>query len=194
MPTAPTTPKAKAKAAKKPATAKATTAKATSTRRASAGTTQAKASHAKGARTRAVHASESAVRQAQTATKETADVFGDYAERAVLIPVGAALIARERIVSTVSDTVSTYSSPTKTQAQLRKFERRGATARNRLEREVRKARVRVERELRQRRRKIESTVSDIEERRDAIAKSGGDLANRVPDIANKVQERILSLV
>ncbi len=197
MPTAPTTPKAKAKAAKKPAS-KATSAKTTSARRASAGTTQAKASHAKGARTRAVHASESAVRQAQTATKETADVFGDYAERAVLIPVGAALIARERIVSTVSDTVSTYSSPAKTQAQLRKFERRGATARNRLEREVRKARVRVERELRQRRNKIESTVestvSEIEERRDAIAKSGGDLANRVPDIANKVQERILSLV
>ena len=134
------------------------------------------------------------MRQAQTATKETADVFGDYAERAVLIPVGAALIARERIVSTVSDTVSTYSSPTKTQAQLRKFERRGATARNRLEREVRKARVRVERELRQRRREIESTVSDLEERRDAIAKNGSEIANRVPDIANKVQERILSLV
>jgi hypothetical protein len=193
MPTAPTTPKAKAKAAKRPASAK-----ATSARRASAGTTEAKAIHAKGARTRAVHASESAVRQAQTATKETADVFGDYAERAVLIPVGAALIARERVAATVSDTISTYSSPTKTQAQLRKFERRGATARSRLEREVRKARVRVERELRQRRSKIESTVestvSDLEERRDAIAKSGGDLANRVPDIANKVQERILSLV
>ncbi|MGH2864412.1 MAG: hypothetical protein ACRDJX_04090 [Solirubrobacteraceae bacterium] len=134
------------------------------------------------------------MRQAQTATKETADVFGDYAERAVLIPVGAALIARERIVTTVSDTVATYSSPTKTQAQLRKFERRGVTARNRLEREVRKARVRVERELRQRRRAIEGTVSDLEERRDAIAKNGNDIANRVPDLANKVQERILSLV
>lgn len=196
MPTAPRTPKAKA--AKKAASVKATSAKATTSRRASAGTTQAKATHAKGARTRAVHASESAVRQAQTATKETADVFGDYAERAVLIPVGAALIARERVAATVSDTISTYSSSTKTQAQLRKFERRGATARNRLEREVRKARVRVERELRQRRRKIESTVestvSELEGRRDAIAKSSGDLANRVPDIANKVQERILSLV
>jgi hypothetical protein len=58
--------------------------------------------------------------------------------------------------------------------------------------------VRVERELRQRRRKlestVESTVSDLEERRDALAKNGSDLANRVPDIANKVQERILSLV
>jgi hypothetical protein len=202
MPTAPktssTAPKARAKAAKKAASTKAsTTSRPTAARR--AGTTQAKASHAKGARTRAVHTGESAVRQAQTATKETADVFGDYAERAVLIPVGAALIARERIVSTVSDTVSTYSSPTKTQAQLRKFERRGATARNRLEREVRKARVRVERELRQRRRKlestVESTVNDLEGRRDAIAKNGNEIiANRVPDIANKVQERILSLV
>jgi seryl-tRNA synthetase len=141
------------------------------------------------------------VRQAQTATRETADVFGDYAERAVLIPVGAALIARERVVSTVSETISVYSSPAKTQAQLRRFERRGVTARNRLEREVRKARVRVERELRQRRRSIESTVSELEERRDALAKNGGDLANRVPDLANRVpdlanrvQERILSLV
>jgi hypothetical protein len=191
MPTAPT--KAKAKAAKKPAAAKASTTRR-STASSASGATQAKSTHAKGARTRAIHTSESAVRQAQTATRETADVFGDYAERAVLIPVGAALIARERIVSTVSDTVSTYSSPTKTQAQLRKFERRGATARNRLEREVRKARVRVERELRQRRRKLESTVNDLEERRDALAKNGGDLANRVPDLANKVQERILSLV
>jgi predicted nuclease with TOPRIM domain len=121
-------------------------------------------------------------------------VFGDYAERAVLIPVGAALIARERIVSTVNDTVSTYASPSKTQAQLRRFERRGVTARNRLEREVRKARVRVERELRQRRRRIESTVSDLEERRDSLAKSADDLANRVPELANKVQDRILSLV
>jgi hypothetical protein len=128
-----------------------------------------------------------AVRQAGTTTRETGGVFGDYAERAVLIPVGAALIARDRVVSSVNDTISTYSSPSKTQAQLRRFERRGATARNRLEREVRKARVRVERELRQRRRKVEKKVSDLEERRDTVAKNGTDLANRV-------QERILNLV
>ena len=120
--------------------------------------------------------------------------FGDYAERAVLIPVGAALIARERVVSSVSDTISIYSSTSKTQAQLRRFERRGVTARKRLEREVRKARVRVERELRQRRRDIESTVNDLEDRRETFAKNSSDLANRVPELANKVQERILSLV
>lgn len=173
--------KARAKAARKPAAAK-------------AGTTKAKAVHAKGARTRATHQAEATLRQTQTATRETAGVFGDYAERAVLIPVGAALIARDRVVDTVSETISTYSSTSKTQAQLKKFERRGATARNRLEREVRKARVRVERELRQRRRVIESTVSDIDGRREAIAKNGSDIAGRVPELATKLQERVLSLV
>jgi hypothetical protein len=187
----PRSAKPRAKAAGKPTSAKSTAAKRASAR----GTTQAKASHAKGARTRAAHQAKSAIRQTtQTATRETAGVFGDYAERAVLIPVGAALIARDRVVASVSDTFASYSSTTKAQAQLRKFERRGVTARNRLEREVRKARVRVERELRQRRRVIESTVSDLEDRRDAIAKNGTDLANRVPELANKVQERILSLV
>lgn len=91
------------------------------------------------------------------------------AERAVLIPVGAALIARERVVSGVGDAIANYNSTAKAGAQLRKFERRGVTARNRVERELRKTRVRVERELRQRRKESE-------------------------ELANKVQERILSLV
>ena len=187
MPTTATSPntKVKARAASKPAAAK-----RTSTR----GSTKAKAANAKAARTRTTHQAESTVKQAQTATRETAGVFGDYAERAVLIPVGAALIARDLVVDSVSETLSTYSSTSKTQAQLRRFERRGATARSRLEREVRKARVRAERQLRQRRRRIERTVSDFEERRDAFAKSGSDLANRVPELANEIQERILSLV
>ena len=202
MPTVPTkSPKAskpRAKATAKRTSAKASArAKATSARtsRVSArGTTKLKASHAKGARTRAAHQAEATLRQTQTATKETAGVFGDYAERAVLIPVGAALIARDRVVTSVSDTVSTYSSTSKAQAQLRRFEHRGITARNRLEREVRKARVRVERELRQRRRVLESAVSDLEDRRDAITKNGSDIANRVPELVDRVQERVLSLV
>ena len=114
-------------------------------------------------------------------------MFGDYTERAVLIPVGAALIARDRVVSSVNDVVSSYGSTTKAQAQLRRFERRGTTARNRLEREVRKARVRFERELRQRRTDLEKTVSSLEERRDAVAKN-------VTELPNRLQERILSIV
>jgi len=162
---------------------------------------RAKAAQAKTTSARTTHQAASPFQQAQTTTRDTAGAVGEYAERVVLIPVGAALIARERVASSVSDTISTYSSTTKTQAQLRKFERRGTTARNRLEREVRKARVRVERRLRQRRRDIESTVSELDERREAIAKNSADiagrvpeLANRVPELANRVQERILTLV
>jgi hypothetical protein len=197
MPTASTSPKAtkaRAKAARKPA--KGRTSKPVKARRIvkARPSTQAKASAAKGARTRAAHQAEAALRSTETATVQTAGVVGDYAERAVLIPVGAALIARDRVVTSVSDTISTYSSTSKTQAQLKRFERRGATARNRLEREVRKARVRVERELRQRRRTIESTVNDLEDRSEAFAKNGSDIAGRVPELATKLQERVLSLV
>ena len=120
--------------------------------------------------------------------------IGDYAERVVLIPIGATLIARDRVVSSVTDTLAMYSSPSKTQAQLRRFERRGATARKRLEREVRKTRTRVERELRQRRRKVERTVSNLEHRRDSLAKNSTEIANRIPELANRVQERVLNLV
>jgi hypothetical protein len=177
----PRSPKTGAKTAKGPAR------KAAARRASSRSATQAKSIRAKSARTRAVHQSESAVRQADTATRESFGVFGDYAERALLIPVGVALTARDRVLSGVNDTISNYSTSTKAQAQLRRYERRGATARNRLERQVRKTRVRVERELRQRRREIERTVSELEERRDAVAKNGSDLANRV-------QERVLNLV
>jgi hypothetical protein len=193
MPTAtkPKATKARAKAARKPA---ATKAKASRARASARKATQSKTTRAKASRTRALHQSESAARQAQTATRDTAQVLGDYAERVVLIPVGATLIARDRVVSSVSDTFSTYSSKSKTEAQLRRFERRGLTARKRLEREVRKTRVRVERDLRQRRRRIESTVTDIEKRSETFAKNGSDLANRIPELVEGAQERILSLV
>lgn len=183
MATATTSPRS-AKARKPAAKA----AKASTARKASATqSTQAKSTKAKAARTRSIHQTQSAVRQTEIAARNTVDVFGDYTERAVLIPVGAALIARDQVVSTVSDTISSYGSTAKAQAQLRRFERRGTTARNRLEREVRKARVRVERELRQRRRDLEQTVNTLEERRDAVAKN-------VTELPNRVQERILSIV
>ena len=206
MPTATTTSPRRARkkgvrasaARRNGSTASKATARKTSTARKTTKPTQTKATRgksarAKAARRRVTSQTRSAVRQAGTARQwPVADrspsiVFGDYAERAVLIPVGAALIVRDRVLSSVNDTISIYSSTSKAQAQLRRFERRGATARNRLEREVRKARVRVERELRQRRREIEKTVGDLDGRRDAVAKNGTELANRV-------QERILSLV
>jgi hypothetical protein len=107
-----------------------------------------------------------ASKRTSTAPKRTAAASkqSSTAERAVLIPVGAALIARERVLASVNDAIANYNSTSKANAQLRKFEHRGATARNRLEREVRKTRVRVERELRQRRRDGEELASRVQER------------------------------
>jgi len=83
----------------------------------------------------------------------------EYAEKAVLIPVGAALVARDRVVETVSELTKTYSDPETAQKRIernvKRFERRGSTARNRVERQVKRTRTRVERELRQRRTRVE---------------------------------------
>lgn len=98
------------------------------------------------------------------------------AERIVLVPLGAALIARERVLSGVNDVIDSYSSPSKANTQLRRFERRGATARKQLEREVRKTRVRVERELRHGRTRFEHEL------------------RRRRRLADRVQERISSLL
>ncbi len=142
-------------------------------------------------------------------TRSTAALAGDYAERAVLIPVGVALSARDAVVAGVNDVIDSYSSPTKAQTQLRKFERRGHTARNRLEREVRKTRTRIERELRERRRELEHRREDatkrltaqVEQTQSQIEKTQGQIENALrtrledgADLANRLQERLLNLV
>jgi hypothetical protein len=187
-------------------TTSATSRKPAAKRAAAAGkTTRSRRTTGQAGSTRTRTQPQKAARDTQTAARSTANVVGDYAERAVLIPVGAALIARERVLESVGEAISSYSSPSKAQVQLRRFERRGATARNRLEREVRKTRTRFERELRQRRREldrqrghlvksfsnqveqIEKTQSQLEETVQARLKDGAELAN-------KVGERVLSLV
>jgi hypothetical protein len=148
------------------------------TRRPTAPKSAARAKTTKRASTSTSSNSNASARRSARAIKN--DTVSSYAERAVLIPVGAALIAREQVLARVNDTIGNYSTPSKANAQLRKFERRGSTARNRLEREVRKTRVRVEREVRQTRGRVEREVRRRQ-------RDGEELANRV-------QERIQSLV
>jgi hypothetical protein len=140
-----------------------------------------------------------------TAPRGTVDLVGDYAERVVLIPVGVALLAREQ----VGDVIAAYGTPTKAQAQLRKFESRGGAARTRLEREVRKTRTRVERELRERRRELDrrrvriskSVTAQVEQTQAQIEKTQSQIEGAVKarldegaDIAGRLQERVLNLV
>jgi hypothetical protein len=111
----------------------------------------------------------------------------ELAERAVLVPVGASLLVRDNLVSTVKGLATTYSSRANLERELKRYERRGATARNRFERQVRKSRTKFERELRQRRTRVERTVKQNRRRferevrsvRKDLEKQSGQLTARV---------------
>jgi hypothetical protein len=134
--------------------------------------TQRKATAQKAAATRrrnAAKRSQSARKAAETraqAELNTLQVVQAQAERALLIPVGAALEARDAVIDVTKPYVDGRESAEKefkglqkrVGTSLRKFERRGSTARNRAVREVKRTRTRVERELRQRRNKAVRTV------------------------------------
>ena len=83
------------------------------------------------ARTTARQAARATARRAEAETTRLGAV-AHQAERAVLIPVGAALEARDR----VTDAVRTYSDPRLTRRELNRFERRGAKALGRTRRTV----------------------------------------------------------
>jgi hypothetical protein len=134
--------------------------------------TQRKATAQKAAATRrrnAAQRSQSAKKAAQTraqAELNTLQVVQLQAERAALVPVGAALTARDAVVEAVKPYIAGRESAEKelervgkrVQVNLKKFERRGSTARNRALRELKRTRTRVERELRQRRRSAVRTA------------------------------------
>ena len=106
---------------------------------------------------RTVTGAKTSAAQASTATTAESKVrltqAQQIAERAVLVPVGASLVARDNLVSTVKGFATKYRTRASAERELRRYERRGATARNRFERQVRRTRTRFERELRQRRRR-----------------------------------------
>ena len=127
--------------------------------------TQRNATARKAAATRkrnAAKRSQSAKRAAETraqAELNKLQVVQAQAERAVLIPVGAYLTARDEVIEAVKPYTTSRESAERelgkvqrrVTTNLRKFERRGNTARNRALREVKRTRTMVERELRQRR-------------------------------------------
>ncbi|MBA3370733.1 MAG: hypothetical protein H0T96_04655, partial [Thermoleophilaceae bacterium] len=122
---------------------------------------QATRRSAASSRTSAETTARRAGRTAETRAKAEVNALqgvAAQAERAVLIPVGAALEVRETVIEAAKPFTSREAAErelSKYQRRiaqsLRRYERRGTTARNRLEREVKRTRTRVERELRQRR-------------------------------------------
>src|SRR5205085_1914310 len=130
-----------------------------------------------------------------TQPKTPIEQVGQIAERAVLVPVGASLLVRDNLVSTVRGLVTKYRTRAGFERELKRYERRGASARNRFERQVRRTRTRFEREMRQRqnglqrsvkqnRRRVEREVRSV--RRD-LEKQSGMLGSRVEKLVTDAQ-------
>jgi hypothetical protein len=100
----------------------------------------------------------SAATTTSTQPKTPVEQVQVIAERAILVPVGASLVARDNLVSSVKGFATKYRTRSGLEREMKRYERRGATARNRFERQVRRTRTKFERELRQRRSRVERTV------------------------------------
>jgi predicted nucleic acid-binding Zn-ribbon protein len=118
----------------------------------------------------------------------------------MLVPFGAGLVARDNLVSTVRGFASKYRTRAGLERELKRYERRGATARNRFERQVRRTRVRFERELRQRRNLVERTVRQNRRRLEREVRSvrrdlskQSSLVTRVEKLFSDAQERLSSV-
>lgn len=120
------------------------------------------------------------------------------AERVVLVPVGASLMARDNVVSTVKGFATKYRTRAGVERELRRYERRGVTARNRFERQVRRTRTRFERQLRQRRNSVERSVRQNRRRferevrsvRKDLEKQSGQLTSRFEKLVSDASDRI----
>ncbi|HEV7774469.1 MAG TPA: hypothetical protein VGO48_14405 [Conexibacter sp.] len=150
-----------------------------------------------------------ATRAAATRTRTTstrpatrAERAQQLAERAVLIPVGVALEARDRVADTVGELVTTTRSRTALEKRLEHFERRGGSARRELEREVRRTRTRLERQTRTARRgfdrqraqvgkNLDLNVEALTTRVEKVVQNGVDAGMK---LVNGAQDRLPKVV
>ncbi len=159
--------------------------------------TTAKRSTAAAGGTKARTAKTTSTRPATRAERAQA-----LAERAVLIPVGVALEARDQLAGTVGELVTTTRSRSALERQLKRFEHRGGSARTELEREVRRTRTRIERRSRtarrgfdrqrtQARRNLGANVEGLSTRVENVVQNGVDAGMK---IVNGVQDRLPKVV
>ena len=101
------------------------------------------------------------------------------AERALLVQVGAGLLARDGLVTTVKGVSGRYRTRAAISRELGRFERRGAGARTQLEHQVRHTRTRVERSLRDNRSRLEREVRSVRRDLEKHSERFGKLAQNV---------------
>ena len=128
---------------------------------------------------------------ASTQPKTRTEQAQVLAERAVLVPVGASLLASDNLVSTVRGLAGKYRSRATVERELKRYERRGASARGRLEREVTQTRTRVERELREGRTRVERTVAQNRRRLEREVRSvGRDFGKQSEQMSTRVERLV----
>ena len=131
----------------------------------------------------------------QASPKTPVEQAQQIAERAVLVPVGASLLARDNLVSTVKGLSTKYRTRAGLEREIKRYERRGATARNRFERQVRRTRAKFERELRQRRNTVQRSVKQnrreferqVRSVRKDLEKQSGVVTARVDKLVSNAQ-------
>jgi DNA-binding transcriptional ArsR family regulator len=120
----------------------------------------------------------------------------------LLTSTGAFLEVRDGVTEVVEGLVKRYGSVEAAQKELdkaqrtltrdlRKYERRGVTARNRFEREVRKTRTRLERALRTNTRRVEREVAAF---RKDLEKNASTVTDRVGAQIKATGEQVKTLV
>jgi F0F1-type ATP synthase membrane subunit b/b' len=158
---------------------------------ATAASTKTKATAAKKtAASRKTTAKKTQAKKAAPAPQTRIERAREAAERLVVVPVGAALEARDTVVATAEDLQTRFGTAEAAEKQLekqiKKYEKRGEKARKNVERRVKKTRTtaerrvkktrkNVERELKLRRREaeklVEQTTKDANARLDAVRES-----------------------
>jgi hypothetical protein len=123
-------------------------------------------------------------------------------ERAVDVPVGAALVAADRVNAIVEPFTDTETRGRelkgirqRVERELNKFERRGGTARRKATQRVRKTRNRVERELKQRRTTVGTSVKENRQKAETALKENRTKAEEQLKKARATfEERVSALV
>ena len=125
----------------------------------------------------------------------------EFAEKAVLVPLGASLVARDAVKEAVDGLRTSLSSREKAEkelqlrrrrleAELKRFERRGTTARTRFEREAKRTRTRVERDLKKQVKGAGTQAEFVTSRVENLVQTGLTTGQQV---AGEVQKRIASV-
>lgn len=139
----------------------------------------------------------------KTTTKTTASkaAKGTPVERVVNVPLGATLVASDAVTETVDTLRTTFASTDslgkelqlrrkRLQAEVQRFERRGATARTRVEKDLKGRRTRLEKDLKARRTRLETDLKARRGNTEELVQAGVNLGQQA---VARVSERVAAI-